>query len=213
MESPPFKALEQAVKAGASAEEITERRLRRWIAASAMFEVFNAAKQAGQIPAFLVKGGFAIELRFRRTARASRDVDIVLPVDYGELLDVVIEVLRREWSDFSFQIKGSPEERERSIRLTVRALYRGREWSTFDVDLVTGETDRHDAVPPFETAKYGLIAASEVPCMSALDQIAQKLHAVTNPQENRARPVGHFSPRYTPRTQRRGSLSDHSTNV
>lgn len=187
MEPPPYKTLDQTVRLGANDEEVTERRLRRWIAASAMLEIIKGAQQIGRIPSFLVKGGFAIELRFRRSARASRDVDVVLPVDSDQLVDLMIEVLRKEWSGFSFQIRGAPEHRERSVRLLVGASYRGRDWSTFEVDLVAGSTERQEVVPPFDTAKFGLMAASLVPCLNALEQIAQKLHAVTNPQENRAR--------------------------
>jgi hypothetical protein len=50
--------------------------MRRWIAVIAFVEVFKIANARGEVPAFLVKGGFAIEFRFRSKARSSRDVDI-----------------------------------------------------------------------------------------------------------------------------------------
>jgi hypothetical protein len=67
------------------------RRHRRWIAVNALIEIFHIAQQRGIIPSFIVKGGFALEFRFRKEARASRDVDVVVPIAVKETLDALVE--------------------------------------------------------------------------------------------------------------------------
>ena len=141
----------------------------------------------GVLPSFLVKGGFALELRFRSLARASRDVDLVLNVARGELVDAVIEAMRIPWSGFAFQIKGVAEERKHSYRISVSALYQGSDWSTFEVELVLGEADQADMIQPYAIDDFGLMRPSNVPCLNVHEQIAQKLHAATDPTENRPR--------------------------
>jgi hypothetical protein len=185
--NPPRKELDRAVKGAADKEGITERRLRRWIAASALIEVFSLAQKSGDIPPFLVKGGFALELRFRSRARSSRDVDLVLPLPKEQLVDAVITALRSEWSGFTFRLKSVPEERDHAYRLIVNTLYLAREWATFDVDLVHGAVDEKEFIAPYDATAFGLNLPSEIPCLSTVEQIAQKLHAVTHPTEDRAR--------------------------
>jgi hypothetical protein len=185
--NPSRKELERAVKIAADKEGITERRLRRWIAASALIEVFSLAQKSGDVPPFLIKGGFALELRFRARARSSRDVDLVLPLPKEQLVDAVITTLRSEWSGFAFRLKSAPEERDHAYRLIVNAFYLSREWATFDIDLVHGAVDERELIAPYDAAAFGLSVPSKVPCLNAVEQIAQKLHAVTHPKEDRAR--------------------------
>jgi hypothetical protein len=108
---PTSKELSTRVDAAAAANNLASRRVRRWIAVIVLAQVFNLARSRGIIPRFVVKGGFALELRFRGEARTSRDVDIVLPLDREALMDAAIEALRIEWSGFAFRIKGTPDRR------------------------------------------------------------------------------------------------------
>jgi hypothetical protein len=62
-----------------------------------------------------------------------------------------------------------------------------QEWSTFDLELVFGDVADHDIVPPLDLAAYGLLMPTGIPCMTIIEQVAQKLHAVTDPNENRPR--------------------------
>lgn len=186
-ELPPGKRLAQIVESAAEEEGVAVRRLRRWVAVSALIEVFNIARTHRQLPPFLVKGGFALEARFRTRARASRDIDFVIEAKKRELVDAAIEAMRFEWSGFSFRMKGEPEEREHSYRFEVSATYKAREWSTFEVELVAGQVVDPEMVGPYPLDCFGLERPSDVPCMNVYEQIAQKLHAVTDPDEDRPR--------------------------
>jgi hypothetical protein len=184
---PSNSELSRKVQAATSAMGVTARRHRRWLAVSALVEVFNIAVARGVIPRFLVKGGFALEFRFHAEARASRDIDFVIPIEANRILDAAIEVLRLNWSGFTFRIKGTPERREHSWRFDVNSLYQDREWSTFEVELVFDEIIADERVAPIDFTAYGLLQPSDIPCMTVTEQIAQKLHAVTDPGENRPR--------------------------
>jgi predicted nucleotidyltransferase component of viral defense system len=186
-ELPQRRELASAVRDAAEQEGVTERRLRRWVAISALIEIFNIARTNGSLPPFLVKGGFALEARFRSQARASRDIDFVIEAQKRELVDAAIEAMRTEWSGFAFSIKGDPEEREHSYKFEVSALYKGQDWSTFEVELVAGEVADAEMVEPYPIEAFGLERPSDVPCMNVHEQIAQKLHAVTDPDEDRPR--------------------------
>jgi hypothetical protein len=187
MTNPSPKRLEHAVKEAASREHIAERRLRRWIAATALVDALSISHRAGNLPPFLIKGGFALELRFRALARSSRDVDIVLPLPKEELVDTLVVALRAEWSGFSFRLKSPPEDRGHAHRLLISTSYLTREWATFELDLVHGSVDDREPIEPYDLTVFGLSAPSSIPCLSVSEQIAQKLHAVTHAAEDRAR--------------------------
>lgn len=184
---PPKRELEAAVKKAAAEEGLAERRLRRWIAVSALVELFTIARNNGDLPPFLVKGGLALEFRFRSRSRSSRDIDIVLGLPKNELVDAAIATMRLPWSGFTFRIKGEPKEREHSYVFEVGALYLDQSWSTFEVELVHGRVDEYDLIEPYSIAEFGLAQPSAVPCLNVTEQIAQKLHAVTDPKEDRPR--------------------------
>jgi hypothetical protein len=187
MNLPTSKELSRAVEGAAAADGLTSRRVRRWIAVIALAQVFNIARERGILPAFVVKGGFALELRFRGEARASRDIDIVLPLEREALMDAAVEALRIEWSGFAFRIKGTPDRRDHSFKFELNSLYQNKEWATFEVELVFGSVTDQDAIPPLDLSTFGLLQAADIPCMTAAEQIAQKLHAASDPSENRPR--------------------------
>lgn len=184
---PTNRELARTVEAASAREGVSIRRHRRWIAVSALIEVLHIGTERGIIPAFIVKGGFALEFRFRTEARASRDVDVVVPLTAHEILDAVVQVLRIDWSGFTFAIKGVPERREHSYRMELSALYKGREWSTFELELVFAEITGQDLIAPLDLPAYGLLAPTGIPCITISEQVAQKLYAVSDPAENRPR--------------------------
>ena len=102
-------------------------------------------------------------------------------------MDAATEVLRLEWSGFTFRIKGQAERREHSFKFEVNALYQNRNWSTFEVELVFAEVYAEELVAAIDLTAFGLLRPSPIPCMTVEEQIAQKLHAVSDPSEDRPR--------------------------
>lgn len=187
MKLPTSRELSKTVDTAAAADNVAARRVRRWVAVVALTQIFNIARARGIIPRFLVKGGFALELRFRGEARTSRDVDIVMPLDREALLDAAVAALRIEWSGFTFRVKGAPSRREHSFKFELNSLYQNRDWATFEVELVFGPVTEHDRIAPLALSTFGLLQPDDIPCMTAAEQIAQKLHAVSDPSEDRPR--------------------------
>jgi predicted nucleotidyltransferase component of viral defense system len=184
---PSPKQLGKAVENLAQSEGLAVRRVRRRIATIALIQLFKAAHVRGRLPPFMVKGGRALEFRFGSLARSSRDVDIVVATARDEILDLAIEALRDEWSGFSFTVASAPRARDHSYIFEVSADYNGADWSRFELELVNGVIDSWDDVPIPGLDTLGLEAVEAIPCMTLAEQIAQKLHAVSDPTEDRPR--------------------------
>jgi hypothetical protein len=75
-----------------------------------------------------------------------------------------------------------------ALALEIAIEYLGRPWATVDVDLSPANADMEtDSVQPIALAELGLESPRSVPCLAVPAQIAQKIHALTEP-EPRGRP-------------------------
>jgi len=137
----------------------------------------------GAIPFFFVKGGVAIELRLGLAARATRDLDIGLCAPAEELLPAFDASLAVGFGDFRLRRRGEArvlDNGARSLQVTVE--YVGRPFATVDVDLAEATIDvRTDPVEPIALHELGLMHPRAVPCLSLTEQVAQKIHALTEP--------------------------------
>src|SRR5919202_1675975 len=77
-------------------------RVRRWVAYMALGGALSRGGVAGE-PRFALKGGVALELRLRTRARATRDLDVVLNDEAGDLLDALMDALRGGFEQFTFR--------------------------------------------------------------------------------------------------------------
>lgn len=132
---------------------------------------------------FFIKGGVAVELRLGLRARATRDIDIGLCAHPRELIPIFDAALDVGFGDFRLRRKGDIAERASDVYgLEVSIEYLGRPWATVDVDLASATADAPtESVPPIALQDFGLSAGHEVPCLAITEQIAQKLHALTEP--------------------------------
>ncbi|MGH7736402.1 MAG: nucleotidyl transferase AbiEii/AbiGii toxin family protein [Candidatus Tyrphobacter sp.] len=154
-----------------------------------MCEALSEAAARVIIPFFFVKGGVAIELRLDLLARATRDVDIGLCAPPTELLALFDSALEVGFGDFRLRRRGEARALDNgALALEITVQYLGRPWATIDVDLAPATLDwETDPVPPIALAELGLQAPRSVPCLALPAQIAQKIHALTEP-EPRGRP-------------------------
>jgi hypothetical protein len=152
-------------------------------------ETLSEAAARGVIPFFFVKGGVAIELRLGLLARATRDLDIGLCALATELLALFDSALEVGFADFRLRRRGEARTLDNgALALEVAVEYLGRPWATVDVDLAPATPDwETDPVPPIALAELGLQPPRSVPCLALPAQIAQKIHALTEP-EPRGRP-------------------------
>lgn len=196
MSARPVERLEKILARVAREQELDQERLRRWVSFLALCGVLEYAVKTGVIDTYYLKGGVAMELRFARAARTTKDFDLGLQGDRAERIRRLEEVLKLGFDDFTFRLK--PEIHQMDLADTVRVeravQYRTRAWQTIAIaiDLSPGEALDVDLVEPAITglAEMGLPMTPHVRCLGINEQTAQKLHACTGLQrEDRARDV------------------------
>lgn len=180
-ETPVQKAhLERLVGHYAKLTGIAPARVRRWLSVMVLLGALDRVRESD--PVFLLKGGVAIELRFRTQARATKDVDLVFIGDSEDLDDHLDRALAEPYSEFSFRREQVGEGGDgRFRRLDVKLLFRGRSWSTLRLEVAAPDTHTTDGelVPAIPLDEFGISGPKAIPCLSLRYQIAQKLHALT----------------------------------
>ncbi len=184
--APPRSAgeLTKRVRAYANSHEIAEGRVRLWVAHLAIIGALtrDADSEAGSL--VMVKGGVAVEQWLGSRARATKDLDLTLNVPDTDMVDTVDERLGIPFGAFTFRRSGEPYRMPNgAARIRVAVQYMGRAWSTVQVDLSDRELDGvgAESVDALSLSELGLSGPSSVPCLPISFQIAQKLHAFTDP--------------------------------
>jgi len=186
--------LEKTLARVAREQALDQERLRRWVSFLALCGVLEQAVESGVIDTYYLKGGVAMELRFARAARTTKDFDLGLEGNRAERIRRLEDVLQLRFDEFTFRLKPEIHEMELAdtVRVEVAVQYKTRAWQTLDIDLGPGEAREVDLVEPAipGLAEMGLPMAAHVRCLGINEQMAQKLHACTGPQrEDRARDV------------------------
>jgi len=190
----PAERLEKTLARVAREQGLDQERLRRWVSFLALCGVLEQAVERGVIDIYYLKGGVAMELRFARAARTTKDFDLGLAGNRAERIRQLEEVLQLGFDAFTFRLKPEVHQMEMAdtVRVEVAVQYKTRAWQTVDIDLGPSEAREVDLVTPAITglAEMGLPVTAHVRCISIHEQVAQKLHACTGPQrEDRARDV------------------------
>jgi hypothetical protein len=190
----PAERLEKTLARVAREQGLDQERLRRWVSFLALCGVLEQAVERGVIDIYYLKGGVAMELRFARAARTTKDFDLGLAGNRAERIRQLEEVLQLGFDAFTFRLKPEAHQMEMAdtARVEVAVQYKTRAWQTVDIDLGPSEAREVDLVTPAITglAEMGLPVTAHVRCISIHEQVAQKLHACTGPQrEDRARDV------------------------
>ena len=138
---------------------------------------------------WLLKGGFALDLRLTSRSRSTKDIDIEWRAGEEELLDALLDAASHDAGDFfAFAIEraGLPEDRlGGSHRFRVSASLAGRPFETFLLDVgfradvgLTTETLRTE-----DLLSFAGIEPVEVDAVPLELQVAEKLHAYTRTYE------------------------------
>lgn len=150
-------------------------------------------------PPWLLKGGYAMELRIR-AARTTRDIDLAIRQlpggakqwDEAAVRNLLELAARVELEDgFEFNIGKPTMDLDAApyggSRYPVDAQMAGRRFASFHVDVSAGDVLRE----PFEILEgqdwlgFAGIAKARLPAISREEQFAEKLHAYTLPREGR----------------------------
>lgn len=161
-----------------------------------------AAVIVGQmLPDGAAKGGNALKIRFGKDAtRFSRDLDTARASSLNEYISRLEVALAEGWCNFTGTVvprePASPEGVPAAYVMQpfeVKLSYNGKSWMTLPLEVghnEIGDADDPDMVSSPEAvsilAQLDFPEPGPTPCMRLEHQIAQKLHAVSEPSSERA---------------------------
>lgn len=146
---------------------------------------------------FLVKGGFAMELRLQQKARMTRDLDLDAAVEMATDLHGVEQEFQRacavdEGDWFEFKDPGAAEPLSETgggttARFRVEARLGGRQFEIVPVDVHLGDPSpvTVDTLDGSDLLRFAGIPAVRLPVVSLEQHFAEKVHAYTRPRGGR----------------------------
>lgn len=144
---------------------------------------------------FIVKGGTAMQLRLGIRARATTDLDVVFAGRVEEWLTLFdAATIERSWNGFTVTRKAPPTQIEvntagyRPWRVPLQLRYEGREFGSVSLEVAIDDTagGHQDLIEPdgIALAAFEIDPPRLAPCLDVPNEIAQKLHACTEPLPN-----------------------------
>jgi len=179
------KVIERWVNDYAREKGVAVNRLQRWIWFMLVLAALDRARDEQGEPLFLLKGGAAMELRLQLEARTTKDIDTVFRESMESMLERLDAALQEGWGDFTFE-RTAPEaiKETHSVRLAIKLSYRGKRWGTVPLEVAPAEGGSGDDVETLDAigiGQFGLDGPDRVPCLGVRYQIAQKVHACSEP--------------------------------
>lgn len=179
------QALEQRLKNVVDSDPTRLARARKRVA----FERLLARLAVAAPGQWLLKGGFALDMRMTDRARSTKDVDIEWHAAADDLLDMLLDATTIDAGDFfvfTIEDAGVPEDRlGGSRRFRVAATLAARPFEAFVLDVGFRDDLPTDAD---RLATDGLLAFAGVPPLEVdaiplAVHVAEKLHAYTRTYE------------------------------
>jgi hypothetical protein len=174
-------ALEQRLKSQASDRGVPVGRLRKRVS----FERYLARLQQVAPDAWVLKGGFALELRLGDIARTTKDIDVDWKLGESDAIELLLDAAATDLDDFfTFNIEraqADPDLEGQGQRWRLRAELGGREFETVLVDI---GLDKSPVLKPvrLELPKmldFADVPSVKVPSLGLEQHLAEKVHAYT----------------------------------
>jgi hypothetical protein len=172
-----------------------ERVSAQWLQQVVAFEQFLARlPDSGE---WILKGGFALEMRYGWRFRQTRDIDLSTQLEPDEALARLRLALSESGirDNFSFELGSAAEEMRGApgggLRVRVVARVAGDVFATFHVDLasndaILGVPDRFEGS---SLLSFANIETIRFPVYPVPEQLAEKFHAYTLPRNDENTPV------------------------
>jgi hypothetical protein len=139
---------------------------------------------------WIVKGGYANQVRHPGQARTTDDVDLAIDAAIGTATEMLTSAMRIDLADlFGFELMGAPRALTGppggGFRYMVTARLGGQELVRFKVDVsardaIVGVIEEHPSDPIVELLGF---ERATLPVYPVAQQFAEKLHAYTLPRE------------------------------
>ena len=180
------RGLQRWISTWSDASSETRARIQRRIALVAIAAMLGVARDRHGDPLFVVKGGSALELRYEARARVTRDIDLEFAGTLDEIHRALTVRVDAGWSGFSGRVLDPqplsiPWGSVTGQRLTVRLAYLNRPFAKIPLEVVTNRAPEVEYVHSLRLGPVGLPSPDPIPCLSLPYQVAEKLHACTDP--------------------------------
>lgn len=186
------KALDGWVSQKAREDGLAVNRLRRGISFMVISAVLARLIDDEGIPLFLLKGGVAMELRLGLQARASKDYDTAYRQAIDHVTEILAEAETHVHGDFRVTAgKAVPIGPTGAVRIPLKLAYGRHDWGSVDLEVAAaeGRSGASDTIEYVEGSPvlsvFGLPDVDRVALLPLPYQIAQKIHACTEPKDGR----------------------------
>lgn len=164
-------------------------RLAWLVAASVVAGVLQRLPHVDGAPVFLVKGGTLLHLRLPSMGRVTRDLDGVVRGDLDHFFSRLDDELPLRWGPLTvergeIEVIGATKREIQPRRFDVLLSMRGLTWRRIPVEISADEGEKgvsYERVAGPALEALGLPSPGEIWTLSIAYQIAQKVHAVTEP--------------------------------
>ena len=163
-----------------------------WLVASTIvIAAIQRAVYTDGEPRFLLKGGTLLQHRLGKAARATSDIDGLVRGDIDDFIDALDLGLAEPWGPLTLsrsevEIIATPTRLIAPRRFHVYVALRGQPWRKIQVEISpdeagAGAEPEHTNAPTLEP--FGLPAPDTFATLALNYQIAQKIHACSDPHD------------------------------
>lgn len=175
-------ALEQRLRNEARETGAALMRLRKRVA----FERFLARLATAAPERWMLKGAFALELRFGLRTRTTKDIDLARSDDEDAATEDLQATARLELGDFfSYRVRRTPALDDaagfHAVRYTVVSELAGRRFEQFPLDVALGETAtlEPDSLESPAALAFAGLESPRLPVVALEQHTAEKVYAYT----------------------------------
>jgi hypothetical protein len=170
---------------------VTSRRLGWMVASSVAIGVLQRSLDPGGEPRFLLKGGAYLELILGLRARSTSDIDALFRGDFDDLLASLDACLEHRWGPLTIErtealVMENVQRVAKPRRFKLKLKLGGTVWRSIDVEVAADEAgigERSALLKAVPLGHFGLPTAESLAGIALDFQVAQKIHACTDPHE------------------------------
>lgn len=181
------QALDQHINRMHTEHGLSHTRLRKLI----VFDRFLARLLAASSEGWVLKGGVALNLRWQRHARTTKDLDLARQDDEESATEHLLSAAIIDLGDFfTFTVERTAKldamREGAAVRYHVMAGLAGRRFDDVTVDIGFGDPwlPAPDAVPGTSLLTFAGIEPIEIPTVALEQHLAEKVHAYTRSYES-----------------------------
>jgi hypothetical protein len=185
------RVLDAWIAAAQERVKLDSGRLGWLVASTVVVAVLQRAVGSPDRPIFLLKGGTYLQHRLGRSARPTKDIDGIIGGDIDEFVRHLDVVLAEPWGPLTLE-RGPVETIETPARIAkprrfdVRLSIRGKVWRKIQVEIAPEEGSaalENEVLQAPALNHFGLPSPDRLLGIALRYQIAQKLHACTDPHD------------------------------